>query len=393
MLKNIYIAGGCRTPFGAFQGTLSTVPAAQLGATAIKGSLNRADIKPTDVDEVFMGNVIGAGLGQNIARQCSLGAGIGNEVGCTTINKVCGSSMRAIIHAAQAIQCGDMELAIAGGVESMSGAPYLLPKARSGFRMGHGQVIDSMVHDGLWDVYNDVHMGNCGDSCAADYHFSREQQDAFAIESFKRAIKARDEGISAALIEAVEVKGRKGSVTVDKDENPEKFVEEKIAALRPAFGKDGTVTAGNASSINDGAAACVVVGEDRLKALGIKPQARILGHVNVAMEPTQFTVAPIHAIRKLSDRLNLKLADVDLFEINEAFSVVAMAAIHDLKLDHAKVNVFGGAVSLGHPLGATGARITVTLAQALEVTKQRIGIAALCIGGGEASAIAIERVE
>ncbi|NOX58679.1 MAG: thiolase family protein [Planctomycetes bacterium] len=391
MLKDIFIAGGCRTPFGAFGGSLSTVPVAELGATAIRGTLSRSNVKPSDVDEVFMGNVIGAGLGQNIARQCSRGAGLGDEVGCTTINKVCGSSMRAIIHAAQAIQCGDMALAVAGGVESMSGAPYLLPKARTGYRMGHGQLIDSMIQDGLWDVYNDVHMGLCGDTCATDYGFTREQQDAFAIESFKRAIRARDGGACDAMIEPVEVKGRKGSVTVERDENPEKFVEEKIAKLRAAFGKDGTVTAGNASSINDGAAACLVAGTDALKATGVKPQARILGHANVAMEPTQFTVAPIHAIRKLADRIDLKLADVDLFEINEAFSVVAMAAIKDLSLDHAKVNIYGGAVALGHPLGATGARITITLAQALQNTGGNIGIAALCIGGGEATAIAIER--
>ena len=391
MLKNVYIAGGVRTPIGSFLGALSEVPAAQLGATAIKAALQRAKIKPTDVDEVFMGNVVGAGLGQNIARQCSIGAGIGAEVGCTTINKVCGSAMRAIIIAAQGIQCGDIDLAVAGGVENMTRAPYLLPKARNGYRMGHGELVDSMIYDGLWDVYGDVHMGMCGDKTAKDLDISRAEQDAYAIESYKRAQAGWKSGFFQRFVVPVEIKTRKGTTVVEQDEEPQRFNEEKFTALRPAFGKDGTVTAGNASSINDGAAACIVVGEEKMKALGIKPQVRILGHANVAMEPDQFTVAPIHAIRKLSEKISLKLADVDLFEINEAFSVVALAAMRELKLDHAKVNVHGGAAAIGHPIGVTGARITISLAHALEQSGGKLGIACLCIGGGEASAIAIER--
>jgi acetyl-CoA C-acetyltransferase len=391
MLKNVYLASGVRTPLGAYLGAFADLPTAKLGAAAIKAAVQRAGVDPSDVDEVFMGNVIGAGLGQNIARQCSLAAGLGEQVGCTTVNKVCGSAMRAIIIAAQGIQCGDIDLAVSGGVESMSAAPYLLKKARGGYRMGNGELIDAMINDGLWDVYNQVHMGTCGDACAADFGFTREQQDDFAIESCERAINAWESGFYGRFVIPVEVPTRKGSVTVETDENLARFDAEKVRKLRPAFGAEGTVTAGNASGINDGAAACVVVGEGKLQALGIKPLARILGHANVAMEPTQFTHAPIHAIRKLADKCDLKLADVDLFEINEAFGVVAMAAIKELGLDRSKVNIHGGAVAIGHPIGSTGAWITVSLAHALAVTGGKVGIASLCIGGGEASAIAIER--
>lgn len=391
MLKNVYIAGGVRTPLGAYLGSLSELSAGQLGAHAIKGALASAGVKPANVDEVFMGNVIGAGLGQNVARQCSLGAGIGEEVGCTTVNKVCGSALRAIILAAQGIQCGDIDLAVAGGTESMSNAPYLLPKARKGYRMGNGELIDAMIHDGLWDVYNGVHMGTCGDACAAEFNFTREQQDDFAIESCKRAIAAWESGFYSSWVRPIEVTSRKETIRVERDENLARFDEGKVRTLRPAFGKDGTITAGNASGINDGAAACIVVGEERMNALGIRPQARILGHANVAMAPTKFTHAPIHAIRKLADKLNLKLADVDLFEINEAFGVVTMAAMKELSLPHDRVNVHGGAVAIGHPIGSTGAWITISLAHALHARKKKLGIACLCIGGGEASAIALER--
>jgi len=390
MLKKVYISGGVRTPLGAYLGSLADMSAGQLGAHAIRGALARSGAKPADVDEVFMGNVIGAGLGQNIARQCSLGAGIGEEVGCTTVNKVCGSAMRAIILAAQGIQCGDIDLAVAGGAESMSNAPYLLPKARKGYRMGNGELVDAMIHDGLWDVYNQVHMGTCGDACAADFGFTRQQQDDFAVESCKRAIAAWESGFYAKWVVPIEVASRKETIRVERDENLARFDEGKVRALKPAFGKEGTITAGNASGINDGAAACVVVGEERMQALGIKPDARILGHANVAMAPAKFTHAPIHVIRKLADRLNLKLADVDLFEINEAFGVVAMAAMKELSLPHAKVNVHGGAVAIGHPIGSTGAWITISLAHALKARKKRLGIACLCIGGGEATALAIE---
>ncbi len=390
MLKNVFIAGGSRTPLGLFNSSLADVSAVELGSLAIKAALDRSPVDPKAVDEVLFGNVIGAGLGQNIARQATLGAGLPISCGATTINKVCGSSLRAIILAAQAIQCGDAGVIVAGGTESMTRAPYLLPKARGGYRMGHGELLDSMIQDGLWDVYNNVHMGTCGDTCARKYDITREQQDDFAIESYKRVIAAQEAGNFENVMVPVEVKSRKGTVVVDRDEEPTRFVEEKIRSLRPAFGSDGTVTAGNASGISDGAAAAVVVGEEQANRLGVQCSARILGYANVAMEPDWFTIAPIHAIRKLSDQLSIKLADVDLFEINEAFAVVALVAMKELGLPHEKVNVCGGAVAMGHPIGATGARLVVTLANTLRLRKQKLGIACLCIGGGEASAIAIE---
>ncbi|MHC4609293.1 MAG: thiolase family protein [Planctomycetota bacterium] len=391
MLKNVYIAGTKRTPWGNFLGSLSGVSAAQLGRTAIKAALEKAKVKPDQVDEVIMGNVLAAGLGQNIARQCSLGAGIAKEVPCTTVNKVCGSSMKAAIVAAQVIQCGDAELVVAGGTESMSNAPYLLPLGRNGYRMGDGKVVDSMVNDGLWDVYNDAHMGTCGDKCAAKYNFTCDDQNNFAVESYNRARQAQADGILAREIVPVEVKSRKATTVVDEDEEPKRFDEGKLRKLRPAFGGDGTVTAGNASTINDGAGAMIVCSEDKAKALNIPLEGRILGYAGAATDPEWFTVAPVQALRNLSEKLNLKLADVDIFEINEAFAVVAMVAMKDLDLPHEKVNVFGGAVSIGHPIGATGARLIGTTLNALHHTGGKIGVAALCIGGGEALAIAIER--
>jgi len=394
MLKNVYLAGGSRTPQGSFNGTLATMRAPELGSIVIRAALERAGVDGKDVDEVIFGNVLGAGIGQNPARQAALAAGLGTNVGATTVNKVCGSGLRAIIHAAQAIQCGDAHMVVAGGCESMSNAPYLLKKARTGYRMGHGELLDAMIHDGLWDVYTDQHMGNCGDICARKYDFSREQQDTFAVESYKRAIQAWEDGFFAAEVVPVEIKSRKGSTLVERDEDCAKFQgEEKLRSLRPAFGKDSMVTAGNASGINDGAAALVVFDDDKKSGLGIKPAARILGHANAALESEWFTVAPIHAIRKLCDNLEIKPGDVDLYEINEAFSVVAMVAMKELNLDHAKVNVAGGAVSIGHPIGATGARITATLINALHRHKKKIGIACACIGGGEATALAIERCD
>jgi acetyl-CoA C-acetyltransferase len=393
MLKNVMLAGGVRTPFGSFNGALAEVPAARLGSVAIKAALERAHVKAGDVDEVIFGNVIQAGHGQNIARQASLGAGIGLEVGCATINKVCGSSMRAVISAAQAIQCDDAQVVVAGGTESMTRAPYLLDKARGGYRMGDGRLIDAMIHDGLWDVYKDKHMGMCGDLCAAKYNITRQAQDAYAIESFRRYFAAAQQGFFKEFVVPVEIQTRKGTVVVDTDEDPTHFDEAKVTTLKPAFGAGGTVTAANASKITDGAAALLVLSEERCKALGVKPQARILGHANYATEPDWFTIAPIHAIRKLSEKLNLKLADVDLFEINEAFAVVALVTMRELGLPHEKVNVNGGAVAIGHPIGATGARIIITLLQALKRRGGKRGVACLCIGGGEASAIAIERVD
>jgi acetyl-CoA C-acetyltransferase len=392
MLKSVYVAGGVRTPFGAFNGALATLTAPALGSIAIRAALQKAGVDPKDVDEVLFGNVIGAGIGQNPARQASLGAGLGVEVGATTINKVCGSSLRAVILAAQAIQCGDAGLVVAGGCESMTGAPYLLRKARSGYRMGHGELTDAMIYDGLWDVYTSRHMGTCGDLCARKYNISREEQDTFAIESYTRAIRAWEDGFYAVDVVPVEVKSKKSSTIVDHDEDVAKFQgEEKLRSLPPAFGPESTITAGNASKINDGAAAMVVFDDDAKKALGLKPAAHILGHANVAMESEWFTIAPIYAIRKLCEQLRIKPGDVDLYEINEAFAIVPVVAIRELKLDRNRVNVAGGAVAIGHPIGATGARIVSTLTRALERHDKTLGIACLCIGGGEASAIAIER--
>ncbi len=393
MVKNVYVAGGMRTPFGSFNGAFADMTAPQLGSAAIRAALRKAGVDAKDIDEVLFGNVIGAGLGQNVARQASLGAGIGVEVGASTINKVCGSSLRAVILAAQGIQCGDARLIVAGGCESMTGAPYLLHKARSGYRMGHGELIDAMIHDGLWDVYTGRHMGTCGDQCAKKYNISRHEQDTYAIESYTRAIRAWDEGFFADEVTPVEVKSKKAVTTVERDEDVAKFQgEEKLRALPPAFGSESTITAGNASKINDGAAAMVVFDDDARKALGLKPAARILGHANVAMESDWFTIAPIYAIRKLCEQLKIKPGDVDLFEINEAFAVVAVVAMRELKIDRNRLNVAGGAVAMGHPIGATGARIVSTVIRALERQNKSLGIACLCIGGGEASAIAVERI-
>jgi len=392
MLKNVYLAGGVRTPFGAFNGSLASLTAPELGSVAIRAALQKAGVDPKEVDEVLFGNVLGAGVGQNPARQASLGAGLGVEVGATTINKVCGSSLRAVILAAQAIQCGDAGLIVAGGCESMTNAPYLLRKARSGYRMGHGELIDAMIFDGLWDVYTSRHMGTCGDQCATKYAISREDQDTFAIESYTRAIRAWDDGFYSKGVVPVEVKSKAGTTVVDHDEDVAKFQgEEKLRSLSPAFGPSSTITAGNASKINDGAAAMVVFDDEAKKALGLKPVARILGHANVAMESDWFTIAPIYAIRKLCEQLRIKPGEVDHYEINEAFAVVPLVAIRELKLDRNRVNVAGGAVAIGHPIGASGARIVNTLTRALERNEKTLGIACLCIGGGEASAIAIER--
>jgi acetyl-CoA C-acetyltransferase len=390
MLKQVYLAGAARTAIGGFQGALADVPAPALGATVIRAAIQRAGLPPDQIDEVIFGNVLSAGLGQNPARQASIGAGLKASVGATTVNKVCGSGLKAVMLAAQAIQCGDASVVIAGGTENMSRAPYLLDKARGGYRMGHGELIDSMIKDGLWDVYNNLHMGMCGDRCATQYGFTRQQQDDFAVASFKRALAAASGGGFADEIVPVEVTAGKTTTIVKEDEQPKRFNEEKLRALRPAFGKEGTVTAGNASSINDGAAAVVVASAEKAKSLGLRPQARILGYATASREPEWFTIAPIGAISKLLDQLSLKVSGVDLFEINEAFSVVPMAAMKELSIPHEKVNANGGAVALGHPIGASGARTLVTLLNAMRQRKATIGIDALCIGGGEAVAMAVE---
>ncbi len=392
MLKNVYLAGGVRTPWGSFGGSLSALSAAQLGGESIKGALARAGVKPEEVDEVYFGNVIGAGLGQNIARQCMIAAGLPKSVPATTINKVCGSAMRSVQIASQSIQCGDASLCVAGGTESMSNAPYLLPKARTGYRMGNGVMVDAMINDGLWDVYSDQHMGTCGDLCAVKYGFNRESMDDFAIESYTRAQKAWADGFFKDEVIPVEIKSRKDTIVVDNDEDVSKFRgADKLRGLRPAFGKESMITAGNASSINDGSAAMIVFDDAKKDALKIKPRAKIVGYANAAMEPEWFTIAPIQAIKNLCEKINVSVGDVDLFEVNEAFGVVTMVAIQELKLDPAKVNVAGGAVAVGHPIGATGARIVNTLVNALERDNKKLGIAAICLGGGEADAIAIER--
>ena len=390
MLKDVYLAGGVRTAIGGFGGAFSETPATALGSAVAKAALEKSEIPLDQVDEVIFGNVLSAGLGQNVARQVSLGAGLSQGVGATTVNKVCGSGLKSIMLAAQAIQCGDADVIVAGGTESMSRAPHLLEGMRDGLRIGNGELVDTLLRDGLWDVYNDVHMGTCGDRCASKYGFSREDQDDFAVESYKRALKALEDGITSDEIIPVETVSGRQTVTITQDEGPGRFNEEKLRQLRPAFEKDGTVTAGNASSINDGAAAFVVLSGKKIESLGITPQARILGYASGAREPEWFTLAPILAISQLLEDLSLNVADIDLFEINEAFSTVVMAAMKDLAIPHEKINVLGGAVALGHPIGASGARTLVTLVNAMKHKGVSKGVDSLCIGGGEAVAMAVE---
>ena len=387
----VVLAGPKRTPIGAFQGSLSAVAAQHLGATAICSALETTGITPDSVDEVIMGNVLPAGLGQAPTRQAAIYAGLPNSVECLTINKMCGSGLKAVMLAAQAIQVGDAGVIVAGGMESMTQAPYLLPKARDGYRLGHADIIDSMIIDGLWDVHNDRHMGNCADMCAEKYSFSREEQDAFTKESYTRAQRAQSEGKFADEIVSVEVKDRRGNVSeVSVDDEPGKADFEKMTKLKPAFGKEGTVTAANASKINDGAAALVVLDENKSAELKVKPVARILAQASVAQEPEWFTTAPVGAIQKVLKKAGLEMSDIDLFEINEAFSNVAMAAMKELDISHDVVNINGGAVALGHPIGASGARILVTLLHAMKTRGAKRGLAAICIGGGEASALIVE---
>ena len=392
MKSEIWLAGAARTPIGGFLGTLAEVSAPALGSIAIKEAMRRAGVTNEQVDEVIMGNVVGAGLGQNVARQAAIGAGLPPSVGATTVNKVCGSGMKSVMLAAQAIQCGDAKTIVAGGTENMSAAPYLLAKARGGYRLGNGELIDAVIRDGLWDVYNNLHMGTFGDRCAAKENITRQEQDDFAVASYKRAIAAQKDNTFAAEIVEVEIKGRKGSTFVKDDEGPERFNEEKLRALKPAFDPTGSITAGNASSINDGAAAIVVISPEQAKTLGVKPQARILGYATYARQPEWFTLAPVCAIEQLMKSLNLTVSDIDLFEVNEAFSVVTLAAMKQLSIPHEKMNVNGGAVALGHPIGASGTRILVTMLGAMQKRQAKIGLASLCIGGGEAVAMAVERM-
>ena len=387
---DVIIASAARTPIGAFQGVLSPATAPQLGAAAIAGAIARGGIAAADVQEVIMGCVLPAGLGQAPARQAALGAMIPQGVPTTTINKMCGSGMKAIMMAADQIRAGDVSVAVAGGLESMSNAPYLLPKARAGLRMGHGEVLDHMFYDGLQSPFDGQLMGVFAENTAQKYGFSRGDQDAFATESTQRALKAIENGTFSAEIAPVTVKGRKGETVVDHDETPFTVDLARIPALKPAFRKDGTVTAASSSSISDGAAAAVLMSGSEAARRGIKPLARILGYASFAREPEWFTTAPAGAIQKLLAQLGWKAADAHLYEVNEAFAVVTMAAMRDVGFDHARTNVNGGACALGHPIGATGARIIATLVHALRARGGGRGIASLCIGGGEATAIAVE---
>jgi len=389
----VVIVSAARTPLGGFMGDFASLTSAQLGAAAIQAAVARAGIKPEQVEEVIMGCVLPAGQGQAPARQAALGAGLPLGAGCTTINKMCGSGMKAAMFATDMLLAGNNDIMIAGGMESMSNAPYLLPKARGGYRMGHGQVMDHMFLDGLEDAYDKGRlMGTFAEDCAGKFAFTRQAQDDFAIASTKRALAANQDGSFAWEIAPVTVSGRKGEVVIDKDEQPFKAQLEKIPTLKPAFRKDGTVTAANSSSISDGAAALVMMRRSTADKLGLKPLAVVVGHSTHAQEPGLFTTAPVGALRKLFEKTGWTADSVDLLEINEAFAVVTMAAMKEHHLPHEKVNIHGGACALGHPIGASGARILVTLIGALRKTGGRRGVASLCIGGGEATAMAIELV-
>jgi len=392
-IQNVVIAAAKRTPVGAFQGSISSVSGPDLGAKVIGGILEETMLDPASVNEVIMGNVLAAGLGQAPARQAALGAGLPDTVECITINKMCGSGLKAAMLATQAIQVGDADIIIAGGFENMSQAPYLLSKGRDGYRLGHGELIDSMITDGLWDVYNDTHMGNCAEICARDRHYSKEDQNDFAKESYTRALDAQKTGAFNDEIIAVDVMDRKrNTVTINIDEEPGRANFDKMDKLRPAFEKDGTVTAGNASKINDGAAGVLLISETKATELGFTPLVRIISQASAAQEPEWFTTAPIKAISKVLEKAGMEVADIDLWEINEAFAPVAMAVMDDFNLDHSKVNVNGGAIALGHPIGASGARTLTTLIHALKSQDLTTGLVTLCIGGGEASAMIVERV-
>ncbi len=391
-MTEVIIAAACRTPIGSFRGGLSPLSATKLGSVAVSGAIQRAGIPREDVDEVLMGNVISAGVGQAPARQAALFAGLPASVPCTTINKVCGSGLKSAMLAAQAIQCGDAEVVVAGGMESMSNAPYLLEKARSGYKMGNAELVDAMIKDGLLDVYNNFLMGNAGELCARDCQIPREAQDAFAIQSYRRAREAIAGGRFAKEIVSVEIPQPKGNpVTVSQDEEPANADFDKIPKLRPAFTKDGTITAANASKISDGAAALVVMSAETARRKGIKPLARIIAFASHAKDPLWFTTAPADVIPKVLKKAGLSINDIELFEINEAFAVVTLAVNRILNLDPDRVNVNGGAIALGHPIGASGARILVTLLHALEQRNLKRGLAAICIGGGEAGGMIIER--
>jgi acetyl-CoA C-acetyltransferase len=391
----VVIIAGCRTPIGKFQGSLSEFTAPQLGALVVREAVKRANLDPKLVDECIMGNVVSAGLGQNPARQAAIFGGLAPEVGAMTINKVCGSGLKAVALAAQAVETGNSSIVVAGGMESMTNAPYLLPNARKGYRLGNGQLVDSMVHDGLWDIYNDYHMGITGENVAEKYGITREEQDEFAVNSHRKAVAAQKECRFKAQIVPVELPGKKKGqppVIFDKDESPrEDTTIEVLRSLKPAFKKDGTVTAGNAPGVNDGAAALVVTSAERAKELGAKPLVRIVAQATSGVEPKWVMMAPVTAVQKIWQKTGWKKDEVDLYELNEAFAVQALGVIRELGLDMNRTNVNGGAVALGHPIGASGARVLVTLIYEMIRRDVRRGIAALCLGGGNAVAMAVER--
>ena len=389
-MKDIVILGGARTPIGSFQGTLSSIAAPKLGAIAIKCALENSGVSAEQIEQVIMGNVLQAGVGQAPARQASIGAGIPVSAGAVTVNKVCGSGLKAVMYAANDIRCGEYEIAVAGGMESMSNAPYALPQARNGYRMGNGKLVDIMIHDGLWDPYGDKHMGNCAELCAAKYHFTREEQDEFSRESYRRAQDAVRSGKFKKEIAVVEVPGKKGSQMIVDDEEPFAAPLDKMGSLRPAFQKDGgTVTAANASKINDGAAALVVTSADWAARNGRKPLARIIAQATAAQEPEWFTTAPAKAIAIALKRAGMTIGDIDLFEINEAFAAVGIASMKDLGISDDVVNVNGGAIALGHPIGMSGNRLALTLLHELRRRGGGFGAAALCGGGGQGDALLV----
>jgi acetyl-CoA C-acetyltransferase len=394
--NDIVIISAVRTPIGKFQGSLSDIPAPKLGAIAVKEAVSRAKVDPAKVDECILGNVVSAGLGQNPARQAALFGGLADTVGAMTINKVCGSGLKAVGLAAQAIQTGNAEVVVAGGMESMTNAPYLLPNARQGYRLGNGKIVDSMVHDGLWEIYNDYHMGNTGENVAEKYGITREEQDEFALDSHKKAIAAWKECRFKSQVVGVELPAKKkgaAPVIFDKDESPrEDTTIEALRGLKPAFKKDGTVTAGNAPGVNDGAAAVVVTTYKKAKELGAEPLARIVAQATSGVDPKWVMMAPVGAVQKIWQKTGWKNEEVDLYELNEAFAVQALGVMRELKLDPNKVNVNGGAVALGHPIGASGARVLVTLLYEMARRDAKKGIAALCLGGGNAVAMAVERL-
>jgi len=390
-MEKIVIVSAARTPVASFQGAFANLPAPKLGAIAIKAALEKAGISANDVSEVIMGQVLTAGVGQAPARQAALYAGIANYTPCLTINKVCGSGLKAVMLASDSIRLGHSTIVVAGGQENMTLAPHLLENSRSGYKMGNQSLIDSMVKDGLWDPYNNFHMGNAAEICSRDFSFSREAQDAFAIDSYKKAQRAIAEGKFKNEICAVTIENKKGSVVVDTDEEPGKALFDKIPGLKPAFEKDGTITAANASKINDAAAALVLISESEAKKRGLRPLATIVAYASFAQEPKYFTTAPVGAIKKTLQMVNLKISDIDHYEINEAFANVTMAAQKSLEIPPEKINIHGGAIAIGHPIGASGARILTTLVHSLHTHNLKRGLATLCIGGGEAVSMIIER--